>query len=209
VFSIATAIRPGTGGTFGDCGRSIPSTHVDGRWIRIDETLNARFYGARCDNQTDDSLDLQAMIDANPGGRYVLPGRTNEPVTIYMGDTSLMMKGAGWVLEGGGAGGTTMKWNAGATGIITLNPLGTGIIRDLRLLGGERFTGALRGTWPDAIMPDFTDQGGVNIFSNSIQSISRTRNVVTVNFEASGAPNNHTYVVGTQVTISGVQSIRR
>lgn len=147
-FSLPSALSPGTGGTFGDGGRTIPSTQADGRWVRIDRSLNARFYGARCDNTTDDSAALQAMIDANPGGRFVLPGTTNAPANIYMGSTSLVMKGDGFILEGGGSGasllaGTTLRWDAGATGIIVRHALGSGTIRDLNLLGGERFAGGV------------------------------------------------------------------
>jgi hypothetical protein len=130
---------------------------------------------------------MQAMVDANPGGRYRLPGSAGSPVTLYVGGTSLRMKGNGWVLEGGGTaidgggtGGTTLQWAPGATGIITLNSEGQGTIRYLNLCGSERFTGAERGIWPDAIMPNFTDHTGVNIFRRDIKSMSRRDNVVTV-----------------------------
>ena len=156
VFSIATSISPGTGGTLGDGGRSIPSTAVDGRWLRIDSILDPRYYGAKCDGIADDSAAVHAMVDANPGRHYQLPGGAATPVTINMGNTSLHMKGRGWVLEGGGTlwgsgqgvyGGTTLQWQAGVTGIIALSP-NQGIIRDLNLLGGEPFSGASRASSP-------------------------------------------------------------
>jgi hypothetical protein len=121
------------------------------------------------------------------------------------------MKGSGWVLEGGGPAfggggfnGTTLKWAAGTTGIITLNAEGPGIIRDLNLSGSEHFTGAERGVWDEAIMPDFTDQTGTNIFARPIQSMSRSGDVVAVLVNGISNEFNHTYVVGTQITISGI-----
>jgi hypothetical protein len=209
-FSIPCSVEPGQGGSFGDLGRSVPSSVGAGQWLRIDHTLNPRFYGARCDNFSDDSAALQAMIDANPGGRYLLPGSLAAPATIFMGDTSLFMKGAGWTLEGGGTtygasseGGTTLRWNAGATGIVTTNASGAGTIRSLSLLGGERFTAANNAAWPDAILPDFTDRIGNNIFSRSLEFVSRKSNVVTVGTQPP-SDEPHTYVIGTQITLSGV-----
>ncbi len=145
------------------------------------------------------------MIDANPGGRFLLPGTTSEPANLYMGETSLVVKGDGWILEGGGCGaslygGTTLRWDAGATGIIARNDHGTGLIRNMNLLGGERFTGAEGGTWPDAILPDFSRA----IFSRDLQSMSRTSNKVTVLVNPLTIGRTHTYAVGTQITISGV-----
>jgi hypothetical protein len=111
--------------------------------------LDPRYYGAKCDGIADDSAEVQAMVDANPGGRYRLPGSAGKPVTINMGSTSLHMKGSGWVLEGGGTwyasgkgafAGTTLQWDAGATGIIAVNP-NQGIIRDLNLFRWGAFRG--------------------------------------------------------------------
>jgi hypothetical protein len=215
VFSIATSISPGTGGIFGDGGRSIPSTAVDGRWLRIDSILDARYYGAKCDGIADDSAAVQAMVDANPGGHYQLPGSAATPVTINMGNTSLRMKGSGWVLEGGGTSwgsgqgayaGTTLQWQAGVTGIIALSA-NQGIIRDLNIRGGEPFIGSGKVSWADAIIPNFTDEGDNNIFRCDILSMSRRNNVVTAAVKNSITSEPvHTYVTGTQITISGVSA---
>jgi hypothetical protein len=208
-FSVPADVAPGAGGSFGDEGRTVASSVSAGRWLRVQTELHARAYGARCDNIHDDSQAIQAMVDANPAGRFLLPGSKGGPVTIFMGNTPLVMKGGGWILEGGGstygAGGTTLRWNAGATGIIALNDLGAGTIRNLRLLGGERFIAAVNAAWPDAILPNFTDRSGANIFSRGLARISRMNNVVTATIKMD-VPEPHTYVVGTQLTVAGIPS---
>jgi len=173
--------------------------------------IDPRDYGAKCDNSTDDAAAFQSMFNANPGGHFLLPGSTGTPGICFF-STALTLKGAGWVLEGGGAsyagggrGGSTMRWAAGSSGLITLNAQGPGTIRHLNLQGGENFVGAENGTWPDAILPNFTDQGGINVFNRSIGSIARTSNVVTV--KTQGLANEigcHTYSPGTQIAIAGV-----
>jgi hypothetical protein len=174
--------------------------------------IDPRDYGARCNNTTDDSTAFQTMFNANPGGHFLLPGSASSAVTCYF-TSSLTPKGAGWILEGGGAsfagggqGGTTMRWAGGTSGLIVLNSQGNkGVIRNLNLQGGETFVGAENAPWPDAILPSFTDQTGFNIFKRSISSISRAGNVTTV--QTAGIANEigcHTYSPGTQITIAGV-----
>jgi hypothetical protein len=68
MFSIAsnTGGTYSSGGSVGDGGISIPSSAVDGRWLRRreDEVFNPKWFGAKIDRQTDDINALEAMQQA-------------------------------------------------------------------------------------------------------------------------------------------------
>jgi len=180
--------------------------------IQAKPWIDVRDWGILCDGiaGTDNKVKAQAMFDANPGGWFIFPGNS---ACRFSG--KIPPKGVGGILQGGGASfansgssaqGTTLKWDTGTSGLEMLNANGNKwVIKHLNIVGGDLFQGAQSAPWTDAILPNFTDQIGFNMFNRSIATISRTGNVATVT--TTGIANEsgcHTYAVGSQVKITGV-----